>query len=308
MESIKEKSFSTTTLIFFIILGLLLVQYKISYTNNGNKKLKKFYFFQPVADSLFSLGIDSESVYLLINDYRTFFSAKYINLNVIKHSKFPLNKEEISNSVVKKLLSFISSNYSLLLESEKKFKIPKEVIASILWTETRFGAILGTHHVPSVFLSIAISPFIIERGDSEQIEILTDSKYQINKFDTAWEKLLRRSKEKSQMALKEIIALLEMKKSGFDIQNLYGSFAGAFGIPQFLPSSFIQYGYDANGDGKVDLFSLPDAIFSVANYLNSKGWDNNSIEKQRQALFSYNKSINYVDFILKLAKKLQNKI
>lgn len=304
MESIKGKSFSILTLLF-IFLGLIFIQYKISYTNNGNKKLQKFIFFQPVAESLFSMGIDTETVYLFINDYRTYFNDKYIKLNVIQYSKFLINKEPILNSIVKKVNLFISKNYSLLFESEKKFKVPKEIIASILWTETRFGTVLGIHHVPSVFLSIALSPFIISQIDSEQIDRVPGSLKQITKIDTSRDKLLERSQKKSQMAIKEIVALLEMKKYGVDIQNLYGSFAGAFGIPQFLPSSFVQYGYDADGNDTVDLFSLPDAIFSVANYLHSNGWDNNSIEKQRQALFSYNRSNNYVDFILELSQKLQ---
>lgn len=306
MENIKEKSYSILTLLF-AFLGLLFIQYKIPYTNNENKKLQKFSFFQPVADSLFSMGIDSETVYLFINDYRTYFNYKYVELNVIQYSKFQMNNEPISNSVIKKLNSFISSNHSLLFESEIKFKIPKEVIASILWTETRFGAVLGTHHIPSVFLSIALSPFIISPTDSEQINRVASSGQQITKTDTSWNKHIERSQQKSRMAIKEIVALLEMKKSGVDIQNLYGSFAGAFGIPQFLPSSFIKYGYDADGNGKVNLFSIPDAIFSVANYLHLNGWDNNSIEKQRQALFSYNRSKNYVDFILELSKNLQTK-
>lgn len=304
MISIKNIS-STVLLLLCGFFGLIVIQYKISYTNNGNKKLQKFYFFKPVADSLLKLGIDTETVFLFINDYRTFFNEKYVKLNVLQYSRFAIKKEEISNSTLKKLYSFIAMNQEFLKQAEKKFDVPVEVIAAIIWTETRFGSVLGTHHLPSVFLSIAISPFVISQNSISKLNTNITNLNDINRVDTSADWIIKRSQQKAQLAIKEILALFKMKKMGFDIQSLYGSFAGAFGIPQFLPSSFVLYGYDGNNDGKIDLFSFPDAIFSIANFLHSNGWDNNSLERQQKALFAYNKSNSYVDFILELSKRLR---
>jgi membrane-bound lytic murein transglycosylase B len=55
----------------------------------------------------------------------------------------------------------------------------------------------------------------------------------------------------------------------FDIK---GSFAGAIGIPQFMPSNIEKYGKDGNSDKKIDLFNVPDAIKSAAHFLEKKNW------------------------------------
>jgi membrane-bound lytic murein transglycosylase B len=57
------------------------------------------------------------------------------------------------------------------------------------------------------------------------------------------------------------------KKYNINFNDINGSWAGAFGIPQFLPSSFLKFAVDGNGDGVIDLFDMEDAIYSVGNYL-----------------------------------------
>ena len=68
--------------------------------------------------------------------------------------------------------------------------------------------------------------------------------------------------------------LLLGREQRADILNIKGSYAGAIGIPQFMPSSYRRYAVDFDNDGKVDLSgSTADAIGSVANYLKSYGWE-----------------------------------
>ena len=73
---------------------------------------------------------------------------------------------------------------------------------------------------------------------------------------------------------KELLsALLILQKGGVKAGNLKGSWAGALGQPQFMPSSFIKYAVDFDGDGKKDIWnSVPDTLASMANYLSKKGW------------------------------------
>jgi membrane-bound lytic murein transglycosylase B len=69
--------------------------------------------------------------------------------------------------------------------------------------------------------------------------------------------------------------LLLAREQGFDLLGIQASYAGALGIPQFMPSSYRRYAIDFNGNGKIDIMNEPeDAIGSVANYLKQFGWRN----------------------------------
>ncbi|ASY64983.1 Membrane-bound lytic murein transglycosylase B precursor [Sinorhizobium sojae CCBAU 05684] len=74
---------------------------------------------------------------------------------------------------------------------------------------------------------------------------------------------------------RELIAALHILESG-DVKesDMRGSWAGAMGQPQFLPSSFLKYAVDFDGDGRRDIWnSVPDSLASIANYLAEKGWE-----------------------------------
>lgn len=66
------------------------------------------------------------------------------------------------------------------------------------------------------------------------------------------------------------------QETGKDPFAFYGSFAGAMGMPQFMPSSYRRYAADFDGDGFADIWqSTPDALASAANYLAAHGWQSN---------------------------------
>ena len=92
------------------------------------------------------------------------------------------------------------------------------------------------------------------------------------------------------------------KERGFDPLAIKGSWAGAFGLCQFVPSAYLNYAVDGNGDERVDLFNVVDALASVANYLQCNGWENGSLEKKRKAIYAYNHCDNYVRAVLAYAK------
>jgi lytic murein transglycosylase len=71
----------------------------------------------------------------------------------------------------------------------------------------------------------------------------------------------------------ELIALLKMVDRGIPREKLKGSWAGAFGYPQFLPSVYLRLAVDGDGDGRSDVFSSPaDTLASIANYFRDAGW------------------------------------
>ncbi|MCJ2186370.1 lytic murein transglycosylase [Novosphingobium beihaiensis] len=70
----------------------------------------------------------------------------------------------------------------------------------------------------------------------------------------------------------ELVALMKMIDRGVPRSTLKGSWAGAFGYPQFLPSVYLRLAVDGDGNGRTDIFSPVDAIASIANYFRDAGW------------------------------------
>ncbi|MEJ5285595.1 MAG: lytic murein transglycosylase [Bacteroidota bacterium] len=289
-------------LIVIVILLIPLCNYQVSYLNNGKKKEFKYKIFKSVIDSLIKRGGDSISVLSLVNDYRTYFNERFAKVNIVSQPKLDFTNS-FDKKTLKKIENFIYTNEVTLAKAEQIFKVPKEIVAILLWVESRFGNVLGKNHLPSVFLSMATATNPNVLMNIEQIEI----KNGISK-DSAYKILYQRAKMKENFALNELLALIEIQKRGLmDIYQLYGSYSGAFGIPQFLPSSYLNYGFDGNGDGKVDLFNLEDAIFSVGNFLSKNGWKEGDTNSYYQALFRYNRSKTYVEAVLKAYNDLKRK-
>lgn len=116
--------------------------------------------------------------------------------------------------------------------------VPRNVIAAIWGIETSYGRVTGNFDLPSALATLA--------------------------FEGRRRDLFTRELD----ALVRIVGEGRMPKS-----ELKGSWAGAFGHPQFLPSSYLGFAADGDGDGKADLVaSVPDALASIANYLRLKGW------------------------------------
>lgn len=136
--------------------------------------------------------------------------------------------------------AFIAENAEALQRAEDEFGVDKHVIAAIIGVETRYGRITGNHNVLNAIGTTAF-------GDSRRADY----------FQREMKALLR-------LAVEEQVNPLE----------LTGSYAGAMGVPQFMPSSFTAYAVDFNGDGKRDIWSnTEDAIGSVANYLARHNWE-----------------------------------
>ncbi len=126
-----------------------------------------------------------------------------------------------------------------LARAEAEFGIPAEVIVGVLGVETAFGRNTGSFRAIDALASIA--------------------------FDGV------RRQEYFRDELKELLLLA--RESGMDPLVIKGSYAGAVGLPQFMPSSYRRYAVDYDGDGAIDLLGSPaDAIGSVASYMKAFGW------------------------------------
>lgn len=180
--------------------------------------------------------------------------------------------------------------------AEKIFKVPSSVIVAILMVETRCGKSFGNS------LIVNRLSRVVSVGEPENLL----KNYEILKKDSATvskEEVKLRAEYLDSVFYPQLLALFQAHLQGkLDIYTLKGSIAGAFGWPQFLPKTYLAYGIDADNDGKVDIFSASDAIYSVANFLKNEGWQENLTEQEiRNVIWHYNRSEPYIDTVIYLS-------
>jgi len=127
---------------------------------------------------------------------------------------------------------------SALQRASQRYGVPEEYILGILAVETTFGGYVGKDRVLDALTTLGFD--YARRGDYFRGEL--------ENF------------------------LVMARDEGMDPAKPVGSFAGAMGLGQFMPSSFLQWAVDFNGDGRRDLWNAEDAIGSVANYFAQHGW------------------------------------
>jgi membrane-bound lytic murein transglycosylase B len=167
---------------------------------------------------------------------------------------------------------FLNENKEVLVRVEANYGVDKEIIIAILRLETNFNRYVGKYPIFNSLLTLALvenrrSPW----AENELIELFWIAKM--------------------------------LNKNPLSIK---GSWAGAFGMAQFIPSSYRKYAVDENNDGIIDLFDVPDACASIANYLLSHGWEKNNPDKNRKAVYAYNHCDEYVKAIFAYAKALKS--
>src|SRR5690606_32301861 len=139
----------------------------------------------------------------------------------------------VQDSRIEQGLAFWREHRDLLARAEKEYGVPAEIIIAIVGVETRYGRHKGTWRAVDALATLGFD--YPPRAD-----------------------FFRRE-------LKELL-LLE-REAGIDAGEVVGSYAGALGMPQFIPSSYRAYAVDFNGDGKIDLLNdVADVIGSVAHY------------------------------------------
>jgi membrane-bound lytic murein transglycosylase B len=136
-------------------------------------------------------------------------------------------------------VAFWQDNSAALKRAEEQFGVPAEIIVSIIGIETYFGRITGNFRTLDVFSTLAFD--YLRRAEFYRAEFVE--------------------------------FLLLARDQNADPASYRGSFAGAIGLPQFLPGSIRRWAVDFDGDGRIDLLDSPaDAIGSVASFLVGHGW------------------------------------
>lgn len=181
--------------------------------------------------------------------------------------------------------------------------VDSNVVAAILYVETRCGGFTGNHRVlyRVARLAMANEPANVNRNVNRHLAA-SDGRAPAD--------VVRLARERGQWLhdtfYPEVRAVFTIADQlGIDPLELRGSGAGAFGLPQFLPTSYLAYGVDGDRNGHVSLFNPDDAIASCANYLKEHGWrDDISGDERRRVIWHYNRSDPYIDTVLGLASRL----
>ncbi len=188
-------------------------------------------------------GFDGEAL-------RRQFSGLHVNANVLKairpaavlelqRSWTRYRERFVNERRIERGVRFWRQNEADLARAEAVYGVPREIIVAIIGVETEYGRNMGKFSVIEALATLAFAyppraPFF--RGELEHL-------------------------------------LLMARDNGIGPDDYQGSYAGAIGIPQFMPSSQRNFAVDFDGDGRVDLRrSTADAIGSVARYLALHGW------------------------------------
>ena len=145
-----------------------------------------------------------------------------------------------SNKKVLKGIKLYKENKSLINNIDNKFSVEKELLLALMGIETNFGTYVGKMDILSSLATLS--------------------------FD----------KRRSSFFTNELITILKLVDEGtIDHKILYGSWAGAFGNFQFMPSTIEKYAIDYDQNNIIELKNLNDSFASAANYINKIGWKKN---------------------------------
>ena len=185
-------------------------------------------------------GLPAEHVHKLISD------SKHQS-KVIANARRPAESKPwhwyrnifLTDDRIRRGRIYLEEHAALLAEAERTYQVPAEVITAIVAAESNFGRNTGTHPVLDTLVTLG--------------------------FDYP----PRREFFRGQL---EQLFLLE-REAGLNIKDLRGSWAGALGQAQFIPSSYRVFAVDGDHDGRRDLWNSPaDIIFSIANYFQQHHW------------------------------------
>jgi peptidoglycan lytic transglycosylase B len=217
-----------------------------------------------------------------------------------RHSEARLDYNQFATAEsIDKAQAYMKKHKTELTAAEGNYGVDPKVITAIILVETRLGTLVGNRSVLNTLSTLA------SINDAEVRQFLWDGLASDNRPKRS--RFERWAERKSKWAYRELKSLLTYTlREKIDPAEIRGSYAGALGIAQFMPSSILAYARDGNDDGRIDLFDHADAIASVASYLKRNGWRANIGEKRSyKVIHSYNKSNYYVDVILKIRKLLE---
>ena len=145
----------------------------------------------------------------------------------------------LDSTTLKKAKKFKTRYYKTLLRASQEYKVDMDYIVGFIGVESKFGEYSGDYNVLDALTTLAFHKNRMKKFFKSELEHL----------------------------------FLMARQQGYDIKKLEGSFAGAMGVVQQVPSVFLKYGMDYNRDGKKDPWDLEDAIGIIAKFMYKNGWE-----------------------------------
>lgn len=197
---------------------------------------------------------------------------------------------------------FLAANAAAFDVAERRYQVPRNIAVALLFVETRLGKVLADVKENAFYTLASMSVTRTPESISGWLPKMKDHEKHRDWFAQTMPK-------RADWAYKETKALvIYMAREGIRPDQLPSSVYGAVGLCQFMPSNIDVYGADGNNDGHVNLFEIPDAVASLANYLYRHGW-RSGIDRARQhkLLMAYNHSSVYANTILALSDMVEGR-
>lgn len=275
---------------FFVIIFLFFCLIpSVSYADHS--------YFDYIKKKLIKDGFESEYIEKIYSPDSITFEFGSTTLFFIV-SEYKLDYEKfLDPKYVSKGKKYITEHQNAFSYAKENFNVPPEVITSILTVETKLGTFTGNRPVLSSLSSIASL-------ENKHIQKMVLKSVPSRKNRYTGKKFAERAKNRADFAYEELKKLLNFAiQYNHEPSKIIGSYAGAVGIPQFMPSNIPVYARDGDKDNKIDLLNHKDAITSVANYLKMHGWCGDCDEDRKiSVILKYNKSMPYAQTVIKLSK------
>ncbi len=258
-----------------------------------------------VEDLLVSKGHKRTNIRSLMLDPRLTIDDGFIIKNLFHSAPRPSAKQpeymEVDPKLIKRGPQFVQEHKAAFALAEQRFGASPEIITAILIIETKLGRYPMKYDVFRAYASLCTAL------DAEYLDSVLESRQDAS-IPAPDEEVYAKARKKGSWAVNELSCLIELAAQvGIDPMTVRGSFAGALGPAQFIPSSFIKYGVDGNGDGRRNPFDMDDAIASIGNYLKLSGWKEDApLEKKRQAVWAYNHYTIYVNTVMMVHDRLKS--
>jgi membrane-bound lytic murein transglycosylase B len=282
------------------LTGFLICSFFFS-TQNAAGSRQSDRYFKSLQDRLIKDGFDKDRITALYKGPEVNFEIKGVSRFLV-HREAELNYDQfVSKKSIRNALRYMKHHKEALENTERAYGVDKEIITAIILVETRFGAMVGG---PLVLNTLSTTAALADSDVREMFWSKVSKSIPLTRqqFD-------RWVKRKSDWAYNELKAFLEYTAAEhMNPADISGSYSGAMGIAQFMPSNILLFAKDGDNDGSTNLFDHADAIRSIGNFLKHYGWyPGIKGEKAYHVIYHYNHSRQYVDTILKISEILKSK-